>query len=158
MWLEFLMCVYWDQFFGTPTDIRGWNVESAPNPQCCGYPNPQTRGRKSEPGPQPTYPKSADIRSKPDPLPSVVVRGCRLRSPSCCFFSGATITQGRLRVPRLLFFSGATITRGKNGKTSSTRPGWLFFALGLAATTTGRALYRRKYAGWVEVDGNLFWN
>jgi hypothetical protein len=63
MWLEFFM---WDQFFRAPMDIHGWNVESTPIPQCCGYPNPQTREWKYEPNLPLTYPNPRI--SAPNPI------------------------------------------------------------------------------------------
>ena len=43
--------------FWGPMELRGLDLESAPNPKFFGYPNPQIRGRKSEPEPKTRKPE-----------------------------------------------------------------------------------------------------
>ena len=55
-------------YFGYPLDIHGWKTK----PDRFRGPKPENRGQKLPPKPKPLDPKLVDIRTKTDPLPSLV--------------------------------------------------------------------------------------
>ena len=59
-------------YFGYPLDIHGWKTKPETEPDWFRSPEPENRGWKIIPNPNPQNPKPADIRPKPDPLPSLI--------------------------------------------------------------------------------------
>ena len=58
-------------YFGYPLDIHGWKTKPETEPDWFRGPEPKTVGEKPSPNLNPQNPKPADIRPKPDPLPSL---------------------------------------------------------------------------------------
>ena len=63
-------------YFGYHWISTGGKPNPKPNPIGFGAPNPQTAGEKPSPNLNPQNPKPADIRPKPDPLPSLMESVC----------------------------------------------------------------------------------